>query len=88
MAGPWGMSAHPYMMFDAVHRPAFLFHGTMSLVFSTGAPVAGVPTEKVPMPTAVLLAPHRAQGSRWGKEVALDLIPLKSHDRLCGDPLS
>lgn len=76
------------MMFDTVHRLTFLFHVTMSLVFSTVAPVAGMPTEKVPMPTAVLLAPHRAQGSRWGKEVALNLIPLKSHDRLCGDPLS
>lgn len=82
-AGSWGVNVHPYMVFDnhaQTSLPAprddvlgFLHSGCCR----NASPVAGMPTEKVPTPTAGLLVPHKAQGSRSEKEVALNLTPLK-----------
>lgn len=70
IVGSWGMSIHPYAMFDTECTDSPSCFVSVSLVLSKVAPVIGMPTEKVPVPTVVLPAAHRAlelQGSRWGE---------------------
>lgn len=71
IVGSWGMSVHPYTTFDTECTDSPSFFMTVSLVLSKVAPIIGMPTDKVPVPTVVPPAPHRAlelQASRWGEE--------------------
>lgn len=67
VVGSWGMSVHPYTTFDTECTDSTSCSVSVSLVLSMAAPVTGMPTEKVPVPTVVPPAPHTAlelQGSR------------------------